>query len=97
MEMPIQGMTKFPDTGGDPLMMGAFVGCLYWAAGEKDAKERFKAETGYDLDRVLLGKGITAMVDKATGYDRTVVAAFGDWVVVNVWGEEGVEYPEDAT
>ena len=90
--LPFEGMKIEPY--GWPLMAGAYMGLLYWVAGQPEARQAFKAETGHNLDRVLWGRGMAQMVDKATGYDKAVVASFADWVTVNYWGDG--EVPDDA-
>jgi hypothetical protein len=88
-DFPIQGMTKHPN--GLPLMTGAWLGLIYFAASEAEMRAAFTEDTGHDLLRVLRAGGLDKLVDKATGYDRAVVAAFADWVTVNMWGEEGAD------
>ena len=83
-DLPIAGM-KTPY--GWPLMAGAYVGLLFWVVGVPEAREQFKTDTGHDLDRVLLGRGLPAMIDKATGYDKDVVRMFADWVTETCWGD----------
>lgn len=85
--LPIAGMTLTPY--GWPFMAGAYLGLVQFLLTKREATDAFKADTGHDIMRVLLGRGIGAMVDKATGYDKAVVAAFADWVTKNHWGIEG--------
>jgi hypothetical protein len=86
MNPPIEGMTTIPY--GLPLMVDAWFACVVWAATMKENTDAFKKETGYDLSNVLRSRGIEQMIDKATGYDRAVVAAWADWVTKNYWGED---------
>lgn len=79
---------------GFPLMADAWFGCVLWASKEKELCAEFTKDTGYNLAALLGGPPINQMIDKATGYDRLVVAAWCDWVTKNVWGEEGGEEPE---
>lgn len=94
--LPILGMKLTPAYwGSDPLMMGAYMSHLTYCVGKPEIKARFKAETGMDLDRVLMARGLEQMVDKATGHDRATVAAFADWVTEWLWGIDGVEPTEE--
>lgn len=83
---PIPGMTTEPY--GLPLMAPAWLGCLLWAASEPNCAAQFTTDTGHNI-AALRSTGINALIDKATGYDRSVLVAFADWVTLNLWGEEG--------
>jgi hypothetical protein len=82
---PIEGMKVMPM--GMPLMAGAWFSLLGFTLSEADAVAAFKKDTGMDIEAVLRARGISAMIDKSTGYDRAVVAAFADWVTTHLWGE----------
>jgi hypothetical protein len=82
---PIEGMKTEPY--GLPLMSEAWFACVLWAAGKPENLKQFKEETGHDLNDVLKSRGLNKMIDQATGYDRTVIAAWADWVTKNFWGE----------
>jgi hypothetical protein len=84
--LPIKGMKLTPF--GWPLMADAYLGLVYFLVGKPEWRDQFKADTGMDIERVLCGRGIEAMVDKATGYDQAVVARFADWVTEFHWGDE---------
>lgn len=92
--LPIPGMKSTPY--GWPAMAGAYMGLLFFLVSKPEVRAAFKEETGHDLDRVLLGRGIEAMVDKATGYSNDVVAAFADWVTEFYWGD-GTEPDDEST
>lgn len=82
------GMTKTPL--GFPAMFGAFLGCAEWAIGSEDVRADYLKATGIDLVRIVPRNGLDAMIDKATGYDpKEAISAFLDWLVVEIWGEEG--------
>jgi hypothetical protein len=88
---PIDGMQTTPY--GMPLMAGAWIDCLLWAAVNDDMARQFNERTGKSLD-ALRSKGIARMIDEATGYQRATFIAFADWFTEHVWGEEG-KVPED--
>lgn len=75
-------------------MAPAWIGLLSHTLQQPEAMEQFRQETGHDIFSVLNARGLEAAVDKATGYDLTVIGAFGDWVTVNLWGVEGQEGDE---
>lgn len=87
-QLPIKGMTKVP-AGLAILGGGDFVACLFWALGVPEVQARFKADTGLDVTALVGRSGLDKMIDQATGFEAQTVTAFADWVVVNVWGEEG--------
>ncbi len=78
----------------DPLMGGAFVGCLYWAIRQSDVVAEFEKETGETLFQAR--SPTERMVDKATGREADLFARFADFVVANYWGIEGQEVDEAA-
>lgn len=73
---------------GDGVMEGMWIGLLVWAATKNEIVTSFKEETGLDLPNMINSRGINAMIDKATGYDRAVVVAWADFVTKHLWGEE---------
>lgn len=89
---PIEGMKTMPY--GLPLMFDFWFACCLWAATDPDLQVGFMMDTGYSIQRIIKARGIDALIDKSTGYDKTVVVAWCDWVTANVWGEEG-KVPED--
>lgn len=67
-------------------MVGAWVGCLQWAAGVPELVERFHTETGVPRQgRTPLER----LVDGASGFNRNIAEQFVRWANVNVWGEMG--------
>jgi hypothetical protein len=88
-EPPLPGMTVVPY--GLPLMGGAWLACLEWALTEPKLREKFHEDTGYDLSRLVNRAPIERMVDEATGFEKSVMAAWCDWATVNVWGVDGDE------
>ena len=86
--LPVEGMKVTPYGWGDPLLSGAFIACVEWAAAEKEVMTAFEEETGLSLNRLVGRAPITVMVDDATGFSRDLVAKWFDWVALNVWGEE---------
>lgn len=91
-DFPIKGMTIRPDScDGFESARGwpGFLGCVYFAAGKKEMRASFKADTGMDLDLFLRATPFERMIDEATGAHAAVAAKFADWVAVNVWGVEG--------
>jgi len=68
----------------DPLMYGAFVGCVRWALGEPEIMARYREES---RDNFEIGvTGLERMVDAATGADLAFFQRFSDWVEVNLFG-----------
>jgi hypothetical protein len=91
--IPIKGGTKRPyQTVMHP---SDCLSCFMWAAQYKDIQERFKNDTGYDLHSLVRANGLARIIDEATGYQAAIVAAFWDWFVMNIWGEEGAEIPKE--
>lgn len=86
--LPIPGMTTRPYGLGNPIMVGAWLGCLHAAFEQDEACAAFKALHGYDIRRLLKRTPIERMIDQGTGYERTVLAAWADFVTRTVWGEE---------
>ena len=83
---PIKGMTKEPY--GLPMMLDAWLGCLHWAIGKDEIRAQFKSDTGKNLESLVGATAFEKMIDKATGYDRELFAAFADWVTINFWGDD---------
>lgn len=95
--LPVTGMTKTPAGVDDPLLMGAFVSCLYASLKEKNVLEAFRKDTGLDVMRAVPRSAVDQMVLRATGYQAEVFAKFADWVAENVWGLERVDDNEATT
>lgn len=89
---PIEGMIVIPE--GLPLMASAWIGLVRWAAGEEGLRQEFMRNTGLKIESLLKRSPIDRMIDESTGYARMVVAAWCDWVTVNLWGQEGQESSE---
>lgn len=88
LKPPVEGMKKIPM--GMRYFGGAdFLACALNVAGFHEACERFKKETGHDLNSLVKRTPLDRMIDSATGRDRAIFCAFLDWVVVNIWCEEG--------
>jgi hypothetical protein len=86
---PIDGMTQIPEYIDNPVMFGAWAKLLSWACSQDELIKQFKDETGYNIQDVVRSTGINKMVDEATGYTKTVVVAWADWVTKNLWGVVG--------
>jgi hypothetical protein len=72
----------------NPIMAQAWLGCISWASQHEEICARFAADTGHRVFWKEQRAPINAMIDKATGYERTVIDAFVDWVNANLWGED---------
>ena len=86
MNPPIEGMKTRP--AGEEYMLPAWASFLSFSLSKKGAIKAFKEETGYDLYSLVRNSPIATMIDEATGYQRTVMVAWADWVTKNYWGEE---------
>ena len=96
LEPPVPGMKVVPAFAYDPLMMGAWVSCMSWAIGKPEIRDEFKAETGHDIDSIVMARGIDRMIDEETGHAREVFAAWSDWATIRFWGtdeDEGSNVP----
>lgn len=85
---PIKGMKEQPALIYEPIMIGAFVGCVRWALGDDKIRKSFEKETGLTFSFLHNRNPIDAMIDKASGREAEIFAKFADWVVVNIWGRE---------
>jgi hypothetical protein len=85
-EPPVNGMKLIPM--GMPLMFEAWAGCVGWAAEQKEVRENFTTVTGFKLEHLIGRASIDAMIDKATGYEQQVLAAFCDYVTEHIWGQQ---------
>lgn len=88
-------MKKKP--GGFGFHDPAFIGCVQWALGRDDFRKQFRKDTGFDIDSLVRASPIEQMIDKAAGRTEEILAAFCDWVVVNIWGEEEKDDASPAT
>lgn len=82
VELP-KGMTKVPM--GWPLMHEAFLGFAEFSIQKSDIVKQFEDDTGYVMNSAILKDGERRC---------TVFNAYLDWLVVNWWGEDGVEYED---
>ncbi len=62
------------DGSGNVSITGAWTGFCLWAVGEPRIRERFKNETGIDIQ----------------WRDEESLLVFSYWVTLNIWGSEGV-------
>ena len=97
---PLPGMTVFPHGWEDPcweiLHGGMWISFLNHLISKPEVRQEFKSETGNDLERMNNRNPMTAMVDKATGFESDQMAKFCDWATSKYWGEMGdVEPMED--
>ncbi len=81
-EPPVKGMKLIPM--GMPLMFEAWLGCVIWAASQEEIHEAFTKQTGFTLKHLIQ----RAPIDKATGYEQQVLAAFCDYVTEHIWGQQ---------
>lgn len=66
---------------------GAWVALCNYSIGQEEHRKAFEKETGHSLLALVGRDPISAMIDKATGREETVLAAWCDWVTRNLWGE----------
>ncbi|WP_428383685.1 hypothetical protein [Nevskia ramosa] len=84
---PLAGMKEIPS--GLPLMFDAWVGLVQWAMKVPECRDGFKTETGHDIvafaNEVAAGR---AEVRDVPGEPvAPIMAAWADWVTVNLWGD----------
>jgi hypothetical protein len=60
-------------------------GCLVWAIGSKEIRDRYEAETGDHYK--LSSSPIEQMIDEATGVQGEWLVNFITWMNRNIWGE----------
>ena len=72
----------------DTLHAPPFFALVAYAIGELEIVARFKTDTGHDLNQLTGRSPIERMVDTACGLDKSMMAAFCDWVATNMWGVE---------
>jgi len=94
MKPPIEGMKTVPYFCEHPYQFSMWYNFIVFMSEYPEAKEAFKKDTEYDLDDILKSRGINSMIDKQTGYQQSVLAAWCDWVTENHWG--GNLYQADA-
>ncbi|WP_273794171.1 hypothetical protein [Brucella intermedia] len=77
----------------NPIMNGAFVGCVIWALGNPEIMAWYRGETG---DQCQPPKNaIEASIDKATGNDLAFLQRFSDWAEVNLFGTPAQVFGSD--
>ncbi len=91
MNPPCEGMKSRPY--GEHYMAPMWAACVKWALSEKDARDRFAEETGFNISSLVNRSPMDRMIDQATGYEAEVLAAFCDWVTTEFWGTEETEEP----
>lgn len=89
-KVPFEGMTVTPEFFGtpqwEPLLFGAWAGLVTSALRHDEAHAAFKRDTGHDVAALAGRSPISQLIDQATSHERTVLAAWCDWVTVNFWG-----------
>lgn len=88
MKPPIDGMKTIPACCDNGVTAGAWLSLLSYLSKEKQVTDAFKREAGFDLPDMLKQRGINAMIDEQTGYSKSVIVAWADWVTKNFWGEQ---------
>ncbi len=90
-------MKVLPLYHDDPLLMGAFMSCAVATCQQPGAVESFMEETGIALDFLTKPRSaVEAMIDESCGRDGQAMAAWCDWVAMNVWGVDGDEGTDEA-
>lgn len=74
----------------DPLMYGAFVGCVRWALGNDDIMRLYREDTGDGFQPAK--NGIEKMIDQATGNELAFFQRFSDWVEREIFGSPDQVY-----
>jgi hypothetical protein len=74
----------------DPLMYGAFVGCVRWALGNDDIMRLYRDDTGDGFQPAK--NGIEKMIDLATGNELAFFQRFSDWVEREIFGSPDQVY-----
>lgn len=91
IEEVLPGMKTIPEYYGterwELLLGGAWVALCNHALGQLEHRAAFEKETGHSLSALVGRSPFDAMIDKATGRDSAVMAAWCDWVTTNLWGE----------
>ena len=84
MDKPIPEMKYNPN--GEEYLFPAWFDLVNYAVTDELFVSRFKEETDIDILDVINQKGINAMIDEATGYQKEAVVKWCDWVTLNLWG-----------
>lgn len=77
--------TAYPD---NPIMAGAWISAVQWAAREPDALEAFEKATGIKPVFAQSRSPLDKQIDQVTGAENASVEAFVDWFNEHVWGED---------
>lgn len=89
---PVRGMTKIPDFYNTPqwevLFGGFWFSLCEYLIGQEKARDAFEKDTGMRISSLLNRSPFDAAIDKATGYQDSLMASWCDWVTVNHWGEQ---------
>ena len=69
-------------------MAEAFFGCVSFATSQPELVGRFQTETGYSLKSLVNRTGLETMIDQKSGREEVIVAAWFDWVAINIFGTD---------
>lgn len=86
MKKPIPEMTHTPY--GEDYLFPGWLSCVRASISMPDFVKQFKDDTGIDILSVIHSRGLTKMIDEATGYDKVAITKWADWVTLNLWGVE---------
>lgn len=89
MNPPIEGSKLRPY--GEDYMAPAYLGLVHFVASQIGAIADFEQRTGHDLKSVIKARGMDELIDKASGRQAAVIAAWADYVTEFHWGIEGQE------
>lgn len=70
------------------LIGGAWVSLCNYAIGVEEHRKAFAEETGLDLMALVNRDPFAALIDRSTGREAEIMAAWCDWVTRNLWGED---------
>lgn len=94
MTPPIEGMKLRPY--GEDYMIGAYMSLVMSAYDIELNRKLFKSDTGINIKDVVSAKGLIAMIDESTGYQKDCIVKWCDWVTENLWGIEEIDPPANA-
>jgi hypothetical protein len=66
----------------------AFADLCSWAIVQPGFQAQFKEQTGHDLAALATASPIENMIDESSGRTKVMMAAWVEWVRVNLWGVE---------
>ena len=91
--VPVPGMKVVPEYFGteawEILHGGMWATLCEFMLEKPGAIDAFERETGLKMRSLVPRSPMDALVDQASGYRDTVMAAWCDWVTKNCWGEKG--------